>query len=90
MTPCLRSRFEIETIVRAHRYSNAARSKSLHRWRVHCRILVRLPVWNWLLLTVRAIVWSSDMRDYSSLSEQKDNRAVAEVPNSYFPSWRRL
>ena len=35
-------------------------------------------------LPIRAIVWSSDMRDFSSLSERQDNRAVADVLNSYF------
>ena len=35
-------------------------------------------------LPIRAIVWSSDMRDFSSLSERQDSRAVADVLNSYF------
>lgn len=35
-------------------------------------------------LPIRAVVWSSDMRDFSSLSEQSDNEKVANVLNSYF------
>ena len=35
-------------------------------------------------LPIHAIVWSSDMRDFSSLSERQDSRAVADVLNSYF------
>jgi adenylate cyclase len=35
-------------------------------------------------LSIRAIVWSSDMRDFSSLSEGHDNRTVADVLDSYF------
>ncbi len=35
-------------------------------------------------LSIRAVVWSSDMRDFSRLSERHDNRTVAEVLNSYF------
>lgn len=35
-------------------------------------------------LPIRAVVWSSDMRDFSSLSERLDSRAVADVLNSYF------
>lgn len=35
-------------------------------------------------LSIRAIVWSSDMRDFSGLSEQQDNRVVADMLNSYF------
>ncbi|MGI9476860.1 MAG: adenylate/guanylate cyclase domain-containing protein [Hyphomicrobiaceae bacterium] len=35
-------------------------------------------------LSIRAIVWSSDMRDFSRLSERHDNRTVADVLNSYF------
>ena len=35
-------------------------------------------------LSIRAIVWSSDMRDFSSLSEQQDNRVVVDVLNGYF------
>jgi len=35
-------------------------------------------------LPIRAIVWSSDMRDFSRLSERRDSRAVADMLNSYF------
>ena len=35
-------------------------------------------------VSIRAIVWSSDMREFSRLSELYDNRTVAEVLNSYF------
>ena len=35
-------------------------------------------------LPIRAIIWSSDMRGFSSLSEEMDSRAVAEVLNDYF------
>lgn len=35
-------------------------------------------------LSIRAIVWSSDMRDFSRLSERYDNRTVAETLNRYF------
>ena len=35
-------------------------------------------------LSISAIVWSSDMRDFSRLSERYDNRAIADVLNSYF------
>jgi adenylate cyclase len=35
-------------------------------------------------VSIRAVVWSSDMRGFSSLSEQRDNRAVADLLNSYF------
>ena len=35
-------------------------------------------------LSIRAIVWSSDMRDFSRLSEGHDNRTVANVLNGYF------
>ncbi|MGI9355232.1 MAG: adenylate/guanylate cyclase domain-containing protein [Rhizobiaceae bacterium] len=35
-------------------------------------------------LSIRAIVWSSDMRDFSGLSEKQDNRVVVDVLNSYF------
>ena len=35
-------------------------------------------------ISISAIVWSSDMRDFSGLSEQNDNRVVADVLNSYF------
>ncbi|MEP1209231.1 MAG: adenylate/guanylate cyclase domain-containing protein [Rhizobiaceae bacterium] len=35
-------------------------------------------------ISIRAIVWSSDMRDFSGLSEQNENRVVADVLNNYF------
>jgi adenylate cyclase len=35
-------------------------------------------------LSISAIVWSSDMRDFSRLSERYDNRGIADVLNSYF------
>lgn len=35
-------------------------------------------------ITIRAIVWSSDMRDFSGLSEHLGNREVADVLNDYF------
>ena len=35
-------------------------------------------------VTIRAVVWSSDMRDFSRLSERRDSRAVADMLNSYF------
>ncbi len=35
-------------------------------------------------VSIRAIVWSSDMRDFSRLSELHGNRAGAEMLNSYF------
>ena len=35
-------------------------------------------------ISIRAIVWSSDMRDFSGLSEKNDNRVVADVLNGYF------
>ena len=35
-------------------------------------------------VSIRAIVWSSDMRDFSSLSELHDSWTVADVLNSYF------
>ena len=35
-------------------------------------------------LSIRAVVWSSDLRDFSRLSELHDNQTVAEVLNSYF------
>lgn len=35
-------------------------------------------------VSIRAIVWSSDMRGFSTLSERRDNRAVADLLNSYF------
>ena len=35
-------------------------------------------------LSIRAIVWSSDMRGFSRMSERHDNRTVADVLNSYF------
>lgn len=35
-------------------------------------------------ISISAIVWSSDMRDFSSLSEQNENHVVADVLNSYF------
>ncbi len=35
-------------------------------------------------LPIRAVVWSSDMRDFSGLSEQADNQKVADLLNSYF------
>lgn len=35
-------------------------------------------------LSINAIVWSSDMRDFSKLSEIYDNRTVADLLNNYF------
>ncbi|WP_223428947.1 adenylate/guanylate cyclase domain-containing protein [Tateyamaria pelophila] len=35
-------------------------------------------------ISIRAIVWSSDMRDFSGLSEKRDNKSVADMLNSYF------
>ncbi|CTQ53346.1 Adenylate cyclase 1 [Roseibium album] len=35
-------------------------------------------------LPIKAIVWSSDLRDFSSISESSDNEAVADVLNYYF------
>ena len=35
-------------------------------------------------LPIQAIVWSSDLRDFSSLSESAENETVADVLNRYF------
>ena len=35
-------------------------------------------------MSIQAIVWSSDMRDFSGLSDQQDNLVVAEVLHGYF------
>ena len=35
-------------------------------------------------LPINAVVWSSDLRDFSGLSERTDNETVAEVLNAYF------
>ena len=35
-------------------------------------------------LPIQAIVWSSDMRDFSTLSERMSNQAVVELLNRYF------
>lgn len=35
-------------------------------------------------VTIHSIVWSSDMRDFSKLSEHYNNRTIADVLNNYF------
>ncbi len=35
-------------------------------------------------MPIQAIVWSSDMRDFSTLSEQQSNQVVVELLNRYF------